>query len=127
MSNGIVKRWHSRKPGWLENSAIRLDRIAIPDGFGADLTTYPQIVDFMERIGEAIASNIPKKAPGRNTKLIGITFQLPTNTPEDCFQLCCSPDKEGIDHQRIWDSFVSLTRPPVWEYTTCMMLFGVWE
>jgi len=127
MSNGYTKSWHSKKPGWLQKSSLRLDRIAISDGFGPDATAFPAVVNFMEQIGEGIAAIVPKKSRGTRTKLVGVTFKLPAEDAETCFALNVSPDMDGLDGNKIWDVFRSIERPRVRKYTTLTMWFGLWE
>jgi hypothetical protein len=127
LSNGVVKKWQSQKPGWLKNSPIRLDRIAIADTFYPDPTIKAGIVNFMEEIGEVVSAIVPRKKRGSTAKLLGIAFNLPAKDPEECFELTASPDMGGIDGMKIWDAFKKMRPPAVSQHTSVKMFFGVWE
>jgi hypothetical protein len=124
---GVVKRWQSQQPGWLENSALRLDAIAVGDTFGPDPTANPTVVNLMHQIGQVISAIIPEKKPTSPAKLLIVEFGLPAKSAEECFNLRASPDLEGIDAMKIWDAFENLQLPQIAEDASVVMFFAVWE
>lgn len=130
LETGFVKKWQSRNPKWLTNSAIRLDRIAMNPGFHPDPTTKPSIVRLMEQIGNSLAAAIPKKPRRGTSKCIMISLQVPGASPVDCIEFSSSPDLNGIDAKAIWDQFRKLRIPDeseISEFYSVRMFFAVWE
>lgn len=126
----FVKKWRSQNPNWLENEAIRLDRIAVDAGAHPDPTTKPSVVRFMEQVGQRVAAVVPTKPQGATAKCIVIAFTLPADDAEDCFQISASPDLNGIDAEAIWDQFRKLHIPNKSEHaesSKVVLFFGVWE
>jgi hypothetical protein len=64
IDTGYVKCWHPRKPGWLKDSHVQLDRIIVTVSPSPDPTAYREAREFMELIGEALETVTPIKDPG---------------------------------------------------------------
>jgi len=92
---------------------------------GPDPTTREEIIDYMERIGEAVEAVTPKKDPGTGKRLIVVRFELPQMNKE-WLNLRVSPNQDGLDIKALWNALINMPKPDVEEYTMLQMFFGVW-
>jgi hypothetical protein len=125
VTGGIYKRWFPKKAGWLKDSHVKFEKIMVRDVPGPDPTTKAEIINYMERIGEAVEAVTPKNDPGTGKRLIVVRFELPQMNKE-WLNLKVSPDQDGLDIKALWDALMNLPKPDVDEYTMLQMFFGVW-